>query len=763
MEKKFVVLALICLVLGLFIACAGCTGYPPGGTPTATPTVTPMPTTLVTTQPTATVTPTLTVTPQPCSPPPPGIVAWYPLDEPNGASSVNDIAGNNDQGTPQPGPSLGSPTGPNAVTGQVNGALFFASPFVQVQPSSEINFGTSDISIDAWVKPVQVGPTLIQPIVDKLDLPSTALTGTGYALYIQGQQLHFVLGDGGQLATYSSTNSPPIPFNSWTLVTVTVARPSTVTLYINGIPSTLQTPVPQLPGGSVTNSVPLAIGHNRLPGGLGEIAIDELELFNRTLSPSEIQAIYNAGPAGKCRPGKAEICVLKFDDKNGNGLQDQGEPGLPNWTVEIRDASGNVIATLTTGSSGSFCTGVPAPATYTVSEVPQPGWTQTFPSTPGTHTVTVASGQLVNLNFGNTGRCDLAIRKSISPNPVQSGQQVTITITVTNVGTGSCGPGPFPGTVVQDPQPAGLTFVAPPVANQPGWQCSLGIPTGDASCANPNPLPPGYSVTFTTNATVTAPLGSSIQNCATVKNQNDNTTANNQSCVTLNVKPCAQQPADMTAWWPLNETTGTTSADIAGIPNNGVWVNSPAPVGGEVGGALSFNGVNQYVQVPNNAELNVGTSDLSIDAWMRTSNTSFVRAIVDKRTSSPIQGYHLYLYNGNLGLQLADGVGTTTFTNYDSQLFVADGQWHHVAVSVTRNSPTGIVFFKDGVAYPTTYDPTVRSGSLDNSGVFRVGSRSYDTNAVFNGSIDEVEIFRHALTQQEIQAIYNAGPAGKCR
>jgi len=44
---------------------------------------------------------------------------------------------------------------------------------------------------------------------------------------------------------------------------------------------------------------------------------------------------------------------------------------------------------------------VPASTTYTVSEVLQNGWTQTFPPAPGTHTVFVECGQLVNLEFGN--------------------------------------------------------------------------------------------------------------------------------------------------------------------------------------------------------------------------------------------------------------------------------------------------------------------------------------------------------------------------
>jgi hypothetical protein len=43
------------------------------------------------------------------------------------------------------------------------------------------------------------------------------------------------------------------------------------------------------------------IGHSKLqPDGLGEIAIDELEIFKRALPQSDIQAIYNAGSLGKC-------------------------------------------------------------------------------------------------------------------------------------------------------------------------------------------------------------------------------------------------------------------------------------------------------------------------------------------------------------------------------------------------------------------------------------------------------------------------------
>ena len=91
--------------------------------------------------------------------------------------------------------------------------------------------------------------------------------------------------------------------------------------------------------------------------------------------------------------------MTKFEDQDHDGLHDPGEPDIAGWLIHIADPGANIIATLITGVQG--CTGVPGQAAYTVSEVLQTGWTQTFPPAPGTHTVFVECGQLVNLEFGN--------------------------------------------------------------------------------------------------------------------------------------------------------------------------------------------------------------------------------------------------------------------------------------------------------------------------------------------------------------------------
>lgn len=112
-------------------------------------------------------------------------------------------------------------------------------------------------------------------------------------------------------------------------------------------------------------------------------------------------------------PCKATISGLKFVDLNGSGVRDMGEPGLANWTIKFTDSNGNTQTT-TTDSQGNYSITVPAPGTYTVSEVLQSGWTQTAPTT-GTYAVTVSPGQVVNnRDFGNmkgNGPGNINVRK----------------------------------------------------------------------------------------------------------------------------------------------------------------------------------------------------------------------------------------------------------------------------------------------------------------------------------------------------------------
>ncbi len=238
------------------------------------------------------------------------MVAWYPLDELAGATTVADIApppGSlvNNFGAAQPGP-LGPPgpgNGPVPVVGQVNGAhYFYPGHFHAVQPQPELDFGTGSFSIDAWIRAVGNGGADVQAIADKLDLSGP---NVGFALYINDRFLKLNL-NGSTFASASQITGANPMANSgpWYHVAAVVDRGTGLgTLYLNGVPDAVFVPSPL----TVDNALPLWIGETRLVQSVGEIAVDELELFNRALSASEIHDLFVAGPAGKCKPEKADL------------------------------------------------------------------------------------------------------------------------------------------------------------------------------------------------------------------------------------------------------------------------------------------------------------------------------------------------------------------------------------------------------------------------------------------------------------------------
>jgi hypothetical protein len=225
---------------------------------------------------------------------------------------------------------------------------------------------------------------------------------------------------------------------------------------------------------------------------------------------------------------------------------------------------------------------------------------------------------------------------------------------------------------------------------------------------------------------------------------------------------CVPPPSGMVAWWPLDEASGPTADDIAGSVNNaGTWINSPVPVTGKVDGALSFNGSNS-VDVPDDPELNFGTGDFSVDLWIKTTSASGASPIVDKRTGSipNVTGYVLYLYNGFLGSQIGDGSGYLSWT---STGFVADGNWHHIAVTVDRDNPMGWLYYVDGVAVGTPANPTAYQGSLTNTAPFVMARNLVTSSHTFAGTLDEIDLFNRVLDPLEIQSIWAADSFGKCK
>ena len=159
-----------------------------------------------------------------------------------------------------------------------------------------------------------------------------------------------------------------------------------------------------------------------------------------------------------------------------------------------------------------------------------------------------------------------------------------------------------------------------------------------------------------------------------------------------------------------------------------------------VSNALDFDGSNDYVLAANAGP--TGTSNRTVECWIKTSTSQqSQQVILDYGTMVLGSRFTLNLINfGKLRIE----VGGNGFNSTQS---IADGNWHHVAVTYNHNAAIKFNMYIDGVL-ETSQNTTVAVNTA-NAGI-QIGRRNDGVN-YFNGAIDEIRIWDIARTQSEIQ------------
>jgi hypothetical protein len=144
-----------------------------------------------------------------------------------------------------------------------------------------------------------------------------------------------------------------------------------------------------------------------IPGGQGYDVFSGHGLVIASAAVATVEGTVPPGPGPTPPPsiGPGEIRGVKWHDQNGNGQRDFGEPTLSGWTI-FADLNNDgrltgVEPSAVTDSTGAYRLTDLAPGTYRIVEVPQAGWTTTFPVA-AAHRIVVGSRQTVTgINFGN--------------------------------------------------------------------------------------------------------------------------------------------------------------------------------------------------------------------------------------------------------------------------------------------------------------------------------------------------------------------------
>lgn len=208
------------------------------------------------------------------------------------------------------------------------------------------------------------------------------------------------------------------------------------------------------------------------------------------------------------------------------------------------------------------------------------------------------------------------------------------------------------------------------------------------------------------------------------------------------------------AYWTLNETSGTTAHDVTGntaLAGTLQGTTLPAWTTGHFGNYLTFAAGGGKVYVPSSSTIDFGDEDLSVSLWAIQSVSFsgqyevFIKGTIGSG-AFPGSGkrYELYRKDANFRFAIDDNVTKSEISIAATNF--CTGNWVHIA-AVRDTAANQIRLYADGVLKGTATDST---GSISQT------EPLYLADGVFtNGAIDDVRIYRYALTQEQITEIYN--------
>jgi glucose/arabinose dehydrogenase/fibronectin type 3 domain-containing protein len=205
-------------------------------------------------------------------------------------------------------------------------------------------------------------------------------------------------------------------------------------------------------------------------------------------------------------------------------------------------------------------------------------------------------------------------------------------------------------------------------------------------------------------------------------------------------------PPGLVAAWAFGEGSGTTTADVSGNGNVGTLTSASWSTQGRYGNALSFNGTSSVVRVASSSSLDVGGA-MTLEGWVKpTASQSGWRTVLQRQTDA-------YYLNASSGAGALRPAGGGTFGSGSSGTLIGPtaipvSTWTHEALTYDGTTMRLYINGVEAVSKPQT-------GAVQSSTnpLWIGGNTPY--GEYFQGLLDEIRVYRRALTASEIQSDMN--------
>ncbi|MFA5764331.1 MAG: LamG-like jellyroll fold domain-containing protein, partial [archaeon] len=550
------------------------------------------------------------------------------------------------------------------------------------------HFNLNDsFTVSAWINPsVMTSSTKI--IMSKL-------ASFEMGKYTGNNSLFCVIGDGSSWRSPAAVSSTSIVTGQWLHLTCSY-NGTALTIYIDGVAE--HTAPVAAPG---DNSYSFYIGRSQTNGYSWNGSVDEVLVFNRGLSASEVSALYDSQSN-------------KFNTTFTNLAA-----GQHNYTVYAIDANGN------SNNSGE------RNFTYFSSDI-----------TPPTYSLNSTNNTIIGeiTNFSIYVNDDIAL----SPNG-------TYIFSTNNTGSWinesvvNFTAKPSWANVTKTLNSTEGTFV--------GYRWYL---TDNAGNINNTGI---YTLTTTPSTDTTPPIitfeSPTSDNDSTVNSPNQTIVANISDA--SNTSSFIDFDKSILGYWAMDYYNATGIYDNSSYGNNasfvtGTGLNYSNLTAGARGEGLTFDGNNDYLNAGNSSSTNLLTN-YTISAWIYPIGWGGgYGRIVDRGDASTI-GYTLFItsgYDSKTNALVTMHYGATSNTASSNNNVISLSTWQHI---VAIYNASGVTYYVNGIF--AGYDTSITAPVTAPSNPLYIGMRS-DSNRYFNGTIDELMIFNRSISSTEVLALYNS-------
>jgi len=236
----------------------------------------------------------------------------------------------------------------------------------------------------------------------------------------------------------------------------------------------------------------------------------------------------------------------------------------------------------------------------------------------------------------------------------------------------------------------------------------------------------------------------------------------------------------LVAYWKfddgLTNAFATTVADSRGanvgtlVRNDGAshWFDRSVA---KLGGCLKLEGLNAFVTMPRTATLDINTNALSFSAWVwLTSLPSQLSAAFGAIYDSTNDCYVLYLDKANkeLRFKVTDVSGHAARPGIP-EAFLQTNQWLHIVATYSGSETPAAgraAIYLNGLVRDThtgndNTSPTGLTGNVKPGQVAGLGREGAAGASYFTGLVDDVALWKRALTAEEVGTLYQAGLSGQ--